>query len=210
MQRLPLLSLFALALSAAACTASTAVEDDSATDSEALVTTHLGLVDAMSGGTFRCEGVGGGFTVTIAPAVRFAATTTWGAAATWSGAFSSMPRSASATLRWINGSGNVNGFTNGAGGSNGWSDQLGLSASGVPTSCSVSYATLQNGSLDWGHAARVLGQLRRVAACFDAGFYLAQNADVAAGVKRGDFLSGRHHYEMHGRAEGRAACPPSR
>jgi hypothetical protein len=43
--------------------------------------------------------------------------------------------------------------------------------------------------------------------CFDASFYLQQNPDVAAAVKRGAFPDARSHYDRHGRREGRAGCP---
>jgi hypothetical protein len=44
-------------------------------------------------------------------------------------------------------------------------------------------------------------------ACFDEEWYLAQNPDVADAVAAGAFLTGRHHYALHGRSEGRQACP---
>src|SRR2546427_2816590 len=44
--------------------------------------------------------------------------------------------------------------------------------------------------------------------CFDETFYLKANPDVAAAVHKGDFASGKAHYEAHGKAERRAACAP--
>lgn len=44
-------------------------------------------------------------------------------------------------------------------------------------------------------------------ACFDEQWYLAQNPDVASAVAAGAFLTGRHHYALHGEYEGRRACP---
>jgi SAM-dependent methyltransferase len=39
---------------------------------------------------------------------------------------------------------------------------------------------------------------------FDEELYLASNPDVARAVKAGQFRSGREHFELHGRAEGRS------
>jgi MoaA/NifB/PqqE/SkfB family radical SAM enzyme len=41
---------------------------------------------------------------------------------------------------------------------------------------------------------------------FDESFYLGTNPDVAESVARGSFSSGREHYELFGRREGRAPC----
>jgi SAM-dependent methyltransferase len=38
---------------------------------------------------------------------------------------------------------------------------------------------------------------------FDEGAYLAANADVAAAVAAGEFATGRHHFDLYGRHEGR-------
>lgn len=46
------------------------------------------------------------------------------------------------------------------------------------------------------------------ATSFDEGFYLRTNPDVAAAVERGDWSSGRAHWEEFGQAEGRAGAPP--
>lgn len=43
---------------------------------------------------------------------------------------------------------------------------------------------------------------------FEESYYLRVNPDVAAAVARGDFPSGRAHYNEFGRVEGRAASPP--
>jgi len=45
---------------------------------------------------------------------------------------------------------------------------------------------------------------------FDEAWYLAANPGVAEAVRRGEFASGRAHYDLHGRAEGRAPGPPAR
>ena len=42
---------------------------------------------------------------------------------------------------------------------------------------------------------------------FDEGAYLAANTDVRAAVAAGFFESGWHHFEAHGRAEGRSTIP---
>src|SRR5258706_10110390 len=44
--------------------------------------------------------------------------------------------------------------------------------------------------------------------CFDETYYLKANPDVAAALQKGEFASGRAHYEAHGKSENRAACAP--
>jgi hypothetical protein len=44
---------------------------------------------------------------------------------------------------------------------------------------------------------------------FSEADYLALNPDVAYAVARGEFESGRQHFEQHGKAEGRALCATS-
>lgn len=43
---------------------------------------------------------------------------------------------------------------------------------------------------------------------FDEAYYLARYPDVAAAVAAGHFTSGKHHYDLHGRAEGREPHAP--
>lgn len=45
---------------------------------------------------------------------------------------------------------------------------------------------------------------------FDEAWYLANNGDAKAAVDAGVFVSGRQHYEAHGRAEGRSGGPGDR
>jgi hypothetical protein len=42
--------------------------------------------------------------------------------------------------------------------------------------------------------------------CFDENFYLREYADIGVLVQRGDWLSGRMHWEEYGRREGRRGC----
>jgi chromosome segregation ATPase len=46
------------------------------------------------------------------------------------------------------------------------------------------------------------------AATFDEEWYLRTYPDVRAAVEQGVTLSGRQHYELHGRNEGRQPLPP--
>lgn len=172
---------------------------------------HTSLADAFSVGTFRCvdERGHGAFDVQIAPAIKFANSDTWGAAAAWSGTYGpNVKMSGSTTIRWMNDSANAIGATNRGPVGNRLTDELALTSARPLPSCSVIEAGWNDGaSPDWGHELRVTGHLTRTSECFDETYYLAHNPDVAAAVKRGDLLTGRHHYERHGRGEGRTPCP---
>jgi hypothetical protein len=43
--------------------------------------------------------------------------------------------------------------------------------------------------------------------CFSETFYLREYSDIGVAVQRGDWLSGRMHWEEYGRREGRKGCP---
>jgi hypothetical protein len=47
------------------------------------------------------------------------------------------------------------------------------------------------------------------AECFDEAFYLKRYPDVAAAVQAGQLPSGKTHFEIFGRKEGRLSCPPA-
>lgn len=203
------------------CSAAPADEATTDDDSAALTANDpsAALADALSGGAFRCVRTDGeAFAVTFAPGapLRGNAGTIarWQAQATWSGHFGPRATSGGALMGWLPRSRSATGHTNhDFATSNGWIDAMDLSVTrsavgATSVGCTIVWTSLFHGNPDYGNALRFFGHLERASnECFEEAAYLAANSDVAAAVAGGAFLSGRHHFELHGRGEGRNGCP---
>ncbi len=207
----------------AGCGASPDREDEDGESEAALVLVDDPMVaplkDALSGGAFRCVAEdGASFEVSVTPASPIhsgapSRVVKWTAQASWTGRFGTLPSSGDAVVstlpngRRVAGQGNHNFST-----SNGWIDGLDLSTvrsaiGDVSISCGISRTPVFHNSPEYGAALRFFGRLERASSeCFQESYYRAHNPDVASAIQSGAFVSGRHHYELHGRDEGRAAC----
>jgi hypothetical protein len=206
-----------------------AAESADPTDSSAQAQTGLAkppsaqLADVLSGGDFRCAHPNGNVAIKVAPARR-AMGNQWRSETWMSGQISGhpMPSTDPSFTLWQTPAGELAGSVEYNTGDVGHgyycgggvaayncgpdrSESLRFFVQAGVLRCEVNLTVLHSTTPYTVVAGPVRGP-----GCFDEGYYLTQNPDVAAAVNAGSFLTGRHHYALHGAAEGRRSCPPSK